>query len=39
VLIVGWYLLMGPGTGTSSNTNNGPDVNVNLPSAPVPEAS
>jgi len=39
VLLAGWYLLMGPGAGTTTNTNDGPDVNITLPSAPAPEAS
>ena len=39
VLILGWYRLIGPGSGTSSNTYNAPDLDVNLPSAPAPEAS
>jgi hypothetical protein len=36
VLAAGWYFLMGPGAGTSSNDVN---VDVNLPSAPAPNAS
>ncbi len=35
VLAVGWYFLMGPGTGTSSNSSNDTNINVTLPSVPA----
>jgi hypothetical protein len=38
VLAAGWYFLIGPGTGSNSNTNEGPTINVELPSG-APAAS
>jgi hypothetical protein len=38
VLAVGWYFLMGPGAGTSSNSSNDTNINVTLPSV-APAAS
>jgi hypothetical protein len=38
VLALGWYFLMGPGAGTSSNSSNDTNINVELPSA-APQAS
>jgi hypothetical protein len=40
VLAAGWYFLMGPGAGSKSdsNTNEGPTINVQLPSI-APAAS
>ena len=32
VLAVGWYFLMGPGAGTTSNSSNDTNINVTLPS-------
>jgi hypothetical protein len=37
VLALGWYFLMGPGAGTTSNTND-TNINVELPSV-APQAS
>jgi len=38
VLALGWYFLMGPGAGTSSNSSNDTNINVELPSV-APQAS
>jgi hypothetical protein len=38
VLALGWYFLMGPGAGTSSNSSNDTNINVTLPSV-APAAS
>jgi hypothetical protein len=38
VLAIGWYLLMGPGRGTSSSSSNDTNINVTLPTA-APAAS
>ena len=38
VLAVGWYFLMGPGAGTTSNSSNDTNINVTLPSV-APAAS
>jgi hypothetical protein len=37
VLALGWYFLMGPGAGTTSQSSNDTNINVTLPSvAPNP---
>ena len=33
VLALGWYFLMGPGAGTTSQSSNDTNINVTLPSA------
>jgi hypothetical protein len=38
VLALGWYFLMGPGAGTTSESSNDTNINVELPSA-APQAS
>ncbi len=38
VLALGWYFLMGPGVGPSSNASNDTNINVEVPSA-APQAS
>jgi hypothetical protein len=38
VLALGWYFLMGPGAGTTSQSSNDTNINVTLPSA-APVAS
>lgn len=39
IVIAGiWYFAMGPGAGSNAGTDNGTNINVNLPSL-VPEAS
>ena len=38
VLALGWYFLMGPGAGTSSQSSNDTNINVELPSV-APQGS
>jgi len=38
VLALGWYFLMGPGAGSSNNSSNDTNINVQLPSV-APQSS
>jgi hypothetical protein len=36
VLAALWYFAMGPGAGSTTNTNDGQTINVEVPSVPAP---